>query len=636
MHLILTGYDQVLGLFILQIQQSSMENTLIKRGCDEFKRLQKLWIKSLSSQNDECYSDSNVEEEYLSSILVSSFKEIKNHETSKSNNNSSKLLVKLPMKCLKKLSSHSWILHGDGWELSMCRRCELDPIISSLADNLIFNSSNSNITGAINHINVDLRIQNYFNLTYNDIINHNEIIRNNKEITENDYKIVVIGNPPFSYHNISNNENGVIDDKIEDYPYSFLMHSCKEINADRIVFLLPKRCNNTSFIEKCESNMNLFPKDYAYWILIHSEIADPYFDFMEGAIFNGSFLVPFKTLKIQLDPLLYIQYVSIGIFLTCWISNSFLSVNKLYVSGGDDEFYFVSLAFMGGIILGCSITLSFLTAEKIGVALATGIFGGTGILTAYIWSVAAFEEYPTNDGYAVGGLILLLIGVFGIAFCNYINDNISNNILNNADKSSLETNLNASPIHESILDSTGLESNSSLSKKPTTLSIDSTNNPNRTNYLLDNNNNNNNKNNEAIKYNDFSLGILYGILTGLSGGTQLVPLHYVISSHSGLVLLPAFGTGVLITTPILLLLTIYSQLKENEELFSKIKNLSWQLKDTLLLGILSGILWSLNNICIIPAIPIIGYGVSFAIVQCAILIGGLWGFDTMSKSYQMD
>ena len=43
------------------------------------------------------------------------------------------------------------------------------------------------------------------------------------------------------------------------------------------------------------------------------------------------------------------------------------------------------------------------------------------------------------------------------------------------------------------------------------------------------------------------------------------------------------------------------------------------------MGILSGFIWNIQNICVIGAIPRIGYGIAFPVAQCAIFVGGSWG-----------
>lgn len=47
------------------------------------------------------------------------------------------------------------------------------------------------------------------------------------------------------------------------------------------------------------------------------------------------------------------------------------------------------------------------------------------------------------------------------------------------------------------------------------------------------------------------IGVSWAIMVGLAGGSVLVPLYYVPSSQAGLVFLPSFGAGAMLTSPVL-------------------------------------------------------------------------------------
>jgi glucose uptake protein GlcU len=48
-------------------------------------------------------------------------------------------------------------------------------------------------------------------------------------------------------------------------------------------------------------------------------------------------------------------------------------------------------------------------------------------------------------------------------------------------------------------------------------------------------------------------------------------------------------------------------------------------RESMVMGILAGCLWNCGNICAVLAIPVLGYGLAFPIVQCSILVAGVWG-----------
>jgi glucose uptake protein GlcU len=55
------------------------------------------------------------------------------------------------------------------------------------------------------------------------------------------------------------------------------------------------------------------------------------------------------------------------------------------------------------------------------------------------------------------------------------------------------------------------------------------------------------------------------------------------------------------------------------------------LRSTLPIGILSGLLWNISNILAIVAIPSLGYGVAYPILQCALFVAGIWGITVFKE-----
>jgi multidrug transporter EmrE-like cation transporter len=146
-----------------------------------------------------------------------------------------------------------------------------------------------------------------------------------------------------------------------------------------------------------------------------------------AAVFNGSFVVPFKlsaVAKYNIAPLVFLQYNCVGIFLSSWLCNTFLPLNSSYVENAGTSFQFVWLAFLGGSIFAASLSCGFIAVEMIGLALAQGVLGGTAIVTSYLWATLVFEEYPSIIALSVFGVLILVVGVFGIAMSQSIADYI--------------------------------------------------------------------------------------------------------------------------------------------------------------------------------------------------------------------
>jgi multidrug transporter EmrE-like cation transporter len=340
-----------------------------------------------------------------------------------------------------------------------------------------------------------------------------------------------------------------------------------------------------------------------------------------AAFLNGSFIVPFKipsVAKYNVEPLVFLQYNCFGIFVSSWLCNAFLPLNGQYVDNAGTSFQFVWLAFLGGVIFAGSISCSFIAVETIGLALSQGIFGGAAIVTSYLWATIVFEEYPTNVPLSVFGILILIVGVFGIAQSQTIADKIWGDSSNAASKatSDIELQNEAKDNKDNKAINAG-NPNSSSSAAPTNTTEGGEGGEedgrgsifSARNTLVP----------PRLSREKFIYGLTFALLCGILGGTGLVPLHYVSDSQQGLVFLPALGTGSLFAAPLILLFSYYRTPVETR------KWPSFYLKDVGPYGTLSGMIWNTNNIVAVAAIPVLGYGVVFPIIQCAIFVAGMWG-----------
>jgi hypothetical protein len=114
-------------------------------------------------------------------------------------------------------------------------------------------------------------------------------------------------------------------------------------------------------------------------------------------------------------------------------------------------------------------------------------------------------------------------------------------------------------------------------------------------------------------------GMVCALMVGLCGGSILVPMNYVPKSQSGLVFVPSFGIGAMLASPLVCMVGFGYQSMKGKPLPHL------HLVDTLVPGIISGLLWNISNVLAIIAIPQIGYAVAYPFLQCALLVGGLWG-----------
>jgi glucose uptake protein GlcU len=300
-----------------------------------------------------------------------------------------------------------------------------------------------------------------------------------------------------------------------------------------------------------------------------------------AALFNGSFTSPYKMKSVadlNLHPILFTQYVSIGVFLSSLLIIPFLSYNDK-VEDDEEVGTKFSLSFLGiiaGFLLVAALGCSFLAIEKIGVALAQGVFGGTAILVSYIWGSVIFGETPSNIPLSVVGVVLLLTGVLGIA----LNKQISEKITKKSDDPLLTN---------------SLSTDQSPSLTYSAFDISSAQKPS-----------------ETEPTDKLYTGIFWALCVGLSGGSILAPSHYADPDERGLAFLPSFGIGAMIASPLLTVIWFNFV----EKAFPPL-HLS-----TLPVGLFSGLLWNISNICAVIAIPMLGYAVAYPILQCALFVAG--------------
>jgi glucose uptake protein GlcU len=301
-----------------------------------------------------------------------------------------------------------------------------------------------------------------------------------------------------------------------------------------------------------------------------------------SAIFNGSFAALFKTKKmvaLDIHPMVFQLYACGGIFVSSWLVLPFLSSNPdLFQDDDDDDEHHVGDTFrlsgygvVAGFLFVLAVSGSFNAVHDIGVALAQGIWAGGAMVVSYLWGLVVFNQVPSNVGLSFVGLLLLVVGVLGIALSDKIARHIEHTYRISAGGSSNES----VPLRSEVSESSGERD------------------PER--YLR---------------------GVLWACSVGVSGGSILAPLHYVPPEKRGLIFLPSFGIGTLVLSPLVFYAYTFSTGTTPPPLHAK---------QALLTGLLSGLVWNIGNLLSIIAIPAIGYGVAYPIMQCAVLVSGMWG-----------
>ena len=219
------------------------------------------------------------------------------------------------------------------------------------------------------------------------------------------------------------------------------------------------------------------------------------------------------------------------------------------------------------------------------------------MLVSYLWGVTILGDVPSSLGLSVGSVVVIVSGVVVIAF--------SETLATKLRSFSAIASTTAS-MHTSLLRSDG---GGKTDSKHLIDNLDQHNN--FLDHDYDNSIGNDNNRNRW-------LGMMMAFCVGLFGGSILAPLNYVPKEQTGLVFVPSFGMGSFAMATLVLATALYRSRRVGEEV-------EFNCMYGLPLGILSGTMYQLSNILSIIAIPALGYGVAYPLLQCAILFSGIWG-----------
>jgi len=143
-----------------------------------------------------------------------------------------------------------------------------------------------------------------------------------------------------------------------------------------------------------------------------------------------------------------------------------------------------------------------------------------------------------------------------------------------------------------------------------------------------------------------SRGILAAIFNGMYGGSIMVPMRYAPPGASGKLYVISFSIGALIVTVGLWILRFMynlfvQQQKQQQrqrygygpspspssssfvEAYEMLP--SFHFRQMWYYGGLCGLLWSIGNFFSILSVSYLGEGVGYSVIQCAMIVSGLWG-----------
>jgi len=314
-----------------------------------------------------------------------------------------------------------------------------------------------------------------------------------------------------------------------------------------------------------------------------------------SALCNGSFAAVAKldaVEKSDINPIVFNTYVSMGVFVSSFLVLPFLHFNATFADNDNagESFVFEPLGLIAGFLLVCAFTFSFLAIPKVGLSVGQGVWGGTAIVVSFVDGLIVGNSSIKNNLIIVA-LVLLLVGVVGIAFCVELSKKLPVGCIGEgkSEQASEE------PFTEEFTD----DKNYSAEQDYVTLQDDIAPAPGASNFVI---------------------GISFALVVGVCGGSILVPMSYVSDASSGLVFVPSLGIGAGLFSPLVPL--IYLGAKGE---LSQMGVADLHLGSCLLPGLIAGAIWNLGNVASIWAIPRMGYSVAYPIMQCALLVSALWG-----------
>ena len=333
-----------------------------------------------------------------------------------------------------------------------------------------------------------------------------------------------------------------------------------------------------------------------------------------------------RVVESKINPQIFNLYFSLGVIVSCII------VYIILIASGETV-TFTYLGILSGLLLAFAGVFTFAAIDKIGLSVGISIWSGTAILISFFEGVLG-DKSPEYWGYAIFGVIILIIGVIGVAFSETTAQCLcfSKEELQEKEREKEEKQRLADP----LVASTQLMTHPSQGQAPQGVVIEPASNigsyQNGTEFSHSGNssitmtgsNHSNRKTSVASHYDEFNeemdiskwfLGIFYAMLTGIFGGSVGFPSTYTDSTNSGAKFLISFAVGVAVIFPITLL----------SQCFLSNEKIQWHFRATFLPGIISGILWNLGNLCSLYAINAISYAIAYPIMQSSLVVGVIWG-----------
>jgi len=247
-----------------------------------------------------------------------------------------------------------------------------------------------------------------------------------------------------------------------------------------------------------------------------------------------------------------------------------------------------------------------------GLAISVGTWSGVAVLISFAWGIFAFGERVHSFAVTLCGISILLIGFIGMSYFSspsYHQTSVSSEVSQNNEDTLFES--NEHNMQEPLIEE--LEEEQTENEEEVMQDV-----------LPPDDNSSGNIVFLGIEWSRRSFGIIGAAMDGVLGGSCLVPMHY--SSAGGLEYVISFGIGAACVTAAFWILLLFYYAKQTGSLKLGWKALpSMYFKSLIVPGVISGTTLSIGNIGAILSVTYLGESIGFSIVQCQMIISGLWG-----------
>ena len=400
-----------------------------------------------------------------------------------------------------------------------------------------------------------------------------------------------------------------------------------------------------------------------------------------GMLAFGSFGVPVKSkvaISLDIDPLVMQSYKTGMCFITSWLF--------LWIRG--EEITFTPMGLVSGLFWVPGGVATIYAIKTAGLAIGIGVGSSFIVLVSFSWGIFFFDEHVHNRFQACSAVALMLCGLGGIAYYsspkvahhhhgassalaeeggndyyqrirpddddflpaddeddsfgrNYVafddvinNTNNNDNVVNDDDITNDGGEIIPTEIIENNDDNPAMVASESFDVDDSNnnddddtvevLGVSSSSSP------ISSSSSSLTLCRGYIRIQERTLGILAALfITGLWGGSMMVPMEFAPNIDKGLPFLTSFAIGATIVTICLWIIRyVYLVIfKTNNYCFGEAYNAlpSFYFKQMWPYGMTCGLLWSIGNFCSILSVEFLGEGVGYSSTQASMLISGLWG-----------